>query len=1113
MAKAVGLLYDNISGNTGDVAIGLSVRKILLDLKVPFDELVPGRFNPKDYRTILVGGGYLLRPSPDFFYDKFRISGKNILNACGIFGSPDDLHYLDDYAYLSVRSTGDREKLRYLTNRVEVVPCTSMLLKDKPLRLRLRRPSLGIHLLPGTRFLDVQSQRQFAEYISSLRLNVYFLPVTHYAYDFEYMSRIAAEVPGSHVLPVLRAEEIFALVGKFDYFISSSLHGALFAYLHNVPFIAFDLEKIRFFMTDRELAQYLFRDFESMKATFESVLNSRPDYSRKVAADYSLLRRHVARIRDILETTRTKTSTVADSRATRRGNLANQLNAQVQYLQLQNARLVSDMKKSETKSRLLNRFVEPMDRLLEVYVKRGDLQSAFPEVKSGDYLRLLEWAREVVTRRHDGAYDILAVHDKWYRENEWLKAVDELRGQARSIERLESEKKALKEELARLGIAVSKRDELGSRLKYAETQLNEIKQSFGYSIMRSSAQRIDRLFPDGTRRGEFKKTVAYSLRVAASRGTANLLQQARVKIRRREFSIIEAAPLLKAKQTLPVTLEKEKKADLTRSKVGDVQLYCDYPALSPDMPAKVSDSFMVTGWAISRKGIREVRIYLDETPLGPATYHASRPDVAAAFPDIPGADLSGFRKMVTIPREAREESHLLKIVAESEDESSATVEGTIGFSESKHIEVLPSEEVKDRIRPITAKASVVILTRSPPSDFEYALERIEAQQLLNSPEIIIVNSGTDDLSRLAKRQGVRVLSMDFERFDHGQTRNYGADQAIGDYVFFMTDDAIPASKHVFADMIETLEKDERIAAASARQIPRSDADLMACQAIWGHYRMLGLDSDRVVSSVDVDSLTPEEKRRTCQIDDVCSCFRREVFLKCKYRAGLGYAEDLDLGIKLVRDGFKIAQLFSTGVIHSHNRPPSYYLKRGYVDIKTLYELLGYTSADFAGFDQHGISSLHELLDYILCLYDSLSWAVDELGKHRFQKGEIPAVFRTIRVQLTADREHKIAPTSSDHDLRETLSQAAGIVLHDRKHKVGSNPLSERYLVSLGNFEGWLSSTHGSLAGIEQEFVEALYKLLGAELGRFLGEYSVWGRIKNRTEREVDRIDRFLSEGI
>ena len=68
----IGILYDNISGNVGDVAIGLSLRKILNNMNLSFDELIPGRFNPKNYERIIIGGGHLLRSSPEFFYDKFN---------------------------------------------------------------------------------------------------------------------------------------------------------------------------------------------------------------------------------------------------------------------------------------------------------------------------------------------------------------------------------------------------------------------------------------------------------------------------------------------------------------------------------------------------------------------------------------------------------------------------------------------------------------------------------------------------------------------------------------------------------------------------------------------------------------------------------------------------------------------------------------------------------------------------------------------------------------------------------------------------------------------------------------------------------------------------------
>ncbi len=90
MKKNICILYDNISGNTGDVAIGLSLRKIMKDLGVDFDELIPGNFNPELYDSIIIGGGHLLRKDHDFYYDKFKVRGHNILNSMGIVDFPID---------------------------------------------------------------------------------------------------------------------------------------------------------------------------------------------------------------------------------------------------------------------------------------------------------------------------------------------------------------------------------------------------------------------------------------------------------------------------------------------------------------------------------------------------------------------------------------------------------------------------------------------------------------------------------------------------------------------------------------------------------------------------------------------------------------------------------------------------------------------------------------------------------------------------------------------------------------------------------------------------------------------------------------------------------------
>jgi hypothetical protein len=296
----VGILYDNISGNTGDVAIGISVKKILSEIGVEFVELFPGNFNPMDFDTIIIGGGHLLRPSPDFYYDKFKVSGNHILNAIGIVGSPDDLDYLNEYKYITVRSSWDKERLSCLNKKVHVIPCTTMLLEDlEKAPITPKKPSLGIHLIPG--MLNGDEEKRFTEWISSLPFTIYFIPITHYNQDYIYLRYLSSKIKNSVLLPLMNPLEIHTFIGRLDYFISCSLHGGIFSYKHNVPFILLNYhEKMFYFMKDRELQQYTFTNFEEMKIAFDRLTSRSPDYSKSISQDIDALQKHVSHLKEIL---------------------------------------------------------------------------------------------------------------------------------------------------------------------------------------------------------------------------------------------------------------------------------------------------------------------------------------------------------------------------------------------------------------------------------------------------------------------------------------------------------------------------------------------------------------------------------------------------------------------------------------------------------------------------------------------------------------------------------------------------------------------------------------------------------------------------------------------
>ena len=301
----VGYLYDNISRNIGDLAIGLSVKKMLLDIGLEeshIKEMIPGISDINRYENIIIGGGLLIRKRGDFFYDKFRIKGNSILNCVGILKDPNDLQYLTEYKYITVRSESDKNKLKYLNKKIFVVPDTTLLLDDIPLNIKINKPSIGIHCFSSNNFNEINLFiKKYSEYFY-----IYLLPITHYNYDFEFQNEIFSSNQGNKKLiqlPVLSPLETFSTIGKFSYFISYSLHGAYFAYKHNVPFILINdlyTGKMNDFMNDRNLSKFLFNNAHEIDEKFSLLLNSKLDYTKMLNRDYKLLENHKNTLSNII---------------------------------------------------------------------------------------------------------------------------------------------------------------------------------------------------------------------------------------------------------------------------------------------------------------------------------------------------------------------------------------------------------------------------------------------------------------------------------------------------------------------------------------------------------------------------------------------------------------------------------------------------------------------------------------------------------------------------------------------------------------------------------------------------------------------------------------------
>jgi rhamnosyltransferase len=194
--------------------------------------------------------------------------------------------------------------------------------------------------------------------------------------------------------------------------------------------------------------------------------------------------------------------------------------------------------------------------------------------------------------------------------------------------------------------------------------------------------------------------------------------------------------------------------------------------------------------------------------------------------------------------------------------------------------------------------------------------------------LVVDSSSTDDTVSRFQQFGAQVQVIAAREFNHGGTRRWASKQVDAEAMILLTQDAIPATAHTFANLVEELQGDPRIGIAYGRQLPHPGAGILEAQSRLFNYS----DQSRSKSLADAHELGI----KTCFSSDSFSIYRRSALeLVGGFPEDVIGSEDAHVAARMLLSGYLVRYAASACVEHSHNYSPIEEFRR-YFDIGVFY---------------------------------------------------------------------------------------------------------------------------------------------------------------------------------
>ncbi|MDC1508614.1 glycosyltransferase, partial [Saprospiraceae bacterium] len=392
----------------------------------------------------------------------------------------------------------------------------------------------------------------------------------------------------------------------------------------------------------------------------------------------------------------------------------------------------------------------------------------------------------------------------------------------------------------------------------------------------------------------------------------------------------------------------------------------------------------------------------------------------------------------------------------------------------------------------TSLISVIIPTKNAGDEFEINLRMIRNQKINGTIEIVIVDSGsTDNTIAIANSFGCSIINIKPEEFSHSYARNLGVDRASGKYLFITVQDATLPDIYFFQNMLDKLENNQ-LDALSCAEEPRANCDLFYKVISENHYNYLGVVKKDVLFHKPSNINDANEVRKNGQLSDIALLIPKNIMTNYKYRGD--YAEDLDLGIRMVNDGRRVMFTGNLAVVHSHVRSAYYFLKRAFVDTKSVNKILSQSHNNIAFSEivrqlKTALSTINVLTQYVIYVNNNFETFDKKIPKPSEFMGkaqlEAESFSENVNVQFIDEDltsfllalQSYVNTLNGENNLKDKLNIQGFTHLLDSIHEtamISTNNISSTKDIDLTDYIQSLYKGYSLLLGSQLSFIYSSY---------------------------------------